>query len=109
MTLALGTTTSGTRTVNASGAADGKTVIITGSDTPSLVSANADVTAEAYAGAVNAEFTHTAAATFKMGTGATSVAVKGNDGTKALTIDADAGSGTAGASQLPKVEPSQAI
>ncbi|MAH09367.1 MAG: hypothetical protein CL961_06825, partial [Euryarchaeota archaeon] len=97
MTLALGTTTTGTRTVNASGAADAKTVTITGSDTLSLVSANADVTAEAYAGAINAEFTNTADATFKMGTGATSVAVKGNDGTKAITIDADAASGTAGA------------
>jgi len=97
MTLALGTSTSGTRSLNLSTAGADKTVTVTGSDTVAITSATADVNAEAYAGAVSAELTNTDDMTFKIGTGATSIAVKGANGAKAVTIDADAASGTAGA------------
>ena len=97
MTLALGTSTTGTKSLDLSASSASKTVTLTGSDTVNVTSANTDINAEAYAGAVNVSLTNTDDLTFKVGTAATSIKVKGANGSKAVTIDADAGSGTAGA------------
>ena len=59
--------------------------------------ANASVNAAAYSGSVTYEVTHTAASALATGTGATTIKVKGTDGTQVVTVDADAAGGTAGA------------
>ncbi len=97
MTLALGTSTTGTRALDLSASGAAKTVTLTGSDAVAITSATTDINAAAYAGAVTAELTNTDDMTFQVGTAATSIAVKGTNGAKTVTIDADAGSGTAGA------------